>query len=196
MTTEDKTQFRKKRRSQLSKVSKAEIQKASLQICDSIVNHNLLTSRLTNLQYIATFAAHGAEINLSSLHAIIPEKKLLYPLCHPQGKLSYHHVTSYQELHPGKYGILEPDPRLHTEINISDIELFLCPGLAFGKDGTRLGHGGGYYDRALVQKSAIHIPLICAVALDQQVFDTLPTEDHDIRMDMIVTESGIRHSQT
>ena len=57
--------------------------------------------------------------------------------------------TNIKELTPGMLGILEPDPAKHAEVAISDIDIFLCPGLAFGRDCTRLGHGGGFYDRTL-----------------------------------------------
>ena len=58
------------------------------------------------------------------------------------------------------------------------------PGVAFTADGARLGMGGGYYDRFLVQSSARTIGL----AFEMQIRTALPQRPHDQRVDMIVTE--------
>lgn len=84
-------------------------------------------------------------------------------------------------------GILEPRPKLHPEIETSQIDVFLCPGLAFGHDGSRLGHGGGYYDRTLENFSG----KICGIALNAQILETVPHTDHDVIMQHIITETGI-----
>lgn len=190
MIKKAKAELRKKLRAQLSKQEKRSLQEASSIICNRII------STVSLPENIAIFSAHGSEIHLSALHQLAPDKKFLYPLCHPQGVISYHHVTSTDELVPGKHGILEPDPKIHTEVLHANIHVFFCPGLAFGKDGSRLGHGGGYYDRALAEKSTNHHVLVCAIALDEQVFDSVPSESHDIKMDQIITENGSYHCQT
>lgn len=185
-----KDKLRKTINTQLATQDHNEINKASATICKRI------TDTLSPPENIAIFSAHGPEIDLSSLHQLCPDSKLLYPLCQSPGVISYHHVASPSELAIGKYGILEPDPAKHPEVTIPDIDMFFCPGLAFGKDGSRLGHGGGYYDRALAKRSTSREVLICAVALDQQVFDTLPCEDHDIKMHQIITEKQSYHCHT
>ena len=83
--------------------------------------------------------------------------------------------------------IPEPLPDLHPEVNIADIDMILCPGLAFGSDGSRLGRGQGYYDRALDAFSGIKI----GIALDDQITETVPHTQHDATMDYLVSESGI-----
>ena len=87
-----------------------------------------------------------------------------------------------------RYGLSEPKNR-HL-IDPPDIDLILVPGLGFGPSGQRLGRGGGFYDRFLdiVTKETI----LCAISFETQHQDELPTETHDITMDLLVTETGVR----
>ena len=64
--------------------------------------------------------------------------------------------------------------------------LCLLPGLAAGKDGTRLGYGGGFYDRFLATFAGITLFPI----YDFLVFPTLPAEDFDFRVAGLITEKG------
>ncbi len=78
----------------------------------------------------------------------------------------------------GPHGILEP-PKGEV-VRPEDVLVWLVPGLAFTKDGGRLGYGGGWYDRLLGRASA-HAPKI-GIAYDFQILPELPTEAHDIRL--------------
>ncbi|MEP6673273.1 MAG: 5-formyltetrahydrofolate cyclo-ligase [Chthoniobacter sp.] len=70
-----------------------------------------------------------------------------------------------------------------------DIGAILVPGLAFTKDGHRLGRGGGFYDRYLAALPATTHKIGVCFAL--QLVETLPIEPHDQRMDAVVTEEGL-----
>lgn len=70
-------------------------------------------------------------------------------------------------------------------------DLILMPLLGFDRKGTRLGYGGGYYDRTLERLSKR--PRLVGVAFDAQELDEIPREPHDVPLDMVVTESGARH---
>lgn len=181
-----KTLIRKEMRARLQKISDEALATASEKICSHIANHH---DFLTRTETISVFSALESEIDLSSLHQLLPNKKLVYPLCHKGGRLSFHFVTDPSELTPGMLGILEPKPDRHKEIPIPNINLFLCPGLAFAHDGKRLGHGGGFYDRALHKKSAT--ALTCGIAMHQQILPVVPHDHHDILMNLIATEDGI-----
>ena len=206
MINEAKHTLRKKLREQLRELDGEFISNASEALCQQIIKHGVITDEA---RYIALYAALGSEVDLSSLHGMTANKVFLYPLCHDQGVMSYHHVDSPDELRSGKYGILEPDPLLHPEIAISEVDLFFCPGIAFSRDGARLGQGAGYYDRALAQRSGIavrpstqtsassltahhatQVP-VYGVGLEQQLYDTIPTESHDVIMDAVITEQAV-----
>jgi 5-formyltetrahydrofolate cyclo-ligase len=66
--------------------------------------------------------------------------------------------------------------------------LVICPGLAFGKDGTRIGYGGGYFDKLLSTKSLQFIKV--GVSYSIQLIDTVPQQNGDQKMDWIITEKG------
>lgn len=87
------------------------------------------------------------------------------------------------ELVNGPFGTKEP---------IGDLEIpevILAPLLAFDKDGTRLGYGGGYYDRTIKQLRKSN-PELCVIGLayENQKLDAIPYESYDQPLDMVVTE--------
>ena len=88
----------------------------------------------------------------------------------------------------GHYRIREPLPelpRLHPPYGQDLVNAWLIPGVAFTRDGRRLGRGAGFYDRLLAGAGGVKI----GVANDCQIVETMPAQPHDIRMDMLVTES-------
>lgn len=163
----------------------SDIEVASGDICHRLVRD---LSTLDGLKSVAVFSAHGPEVKLHSLHQLLPHLDLLYPLCHKGGVLSFHHVSDPAELIPGTLGILEPQPEIHREVAVPDIEVFICPGLMFGCDHSRLGHGGGFYDRALHKKSQKAITI--GVAMQIQIVKSVPHDSHDIHLDYVLTEEG------
>ncbi|MBN1760518.1 MAG: 5-formyltetrahydrofolate cyclo-ligase [Chitinispirillaceae bacterium] len=95
-----------------------------------------------------------------------------------------------KDLVPGKHGVPEPREELRTKFFKSDLEVVICPGVAFDQQGGRLGRGRGYYDGFLRELRG-QIPLI-GLAFDcQMLSETLPFEYHDVPMDMVITESGV-----
>jgi 5-formyltetrahydrofolate cyclo-ligase len=94
-----------------------------------------------------------------------------------------------QDLKPGYYGIPEPDPRKTTLVAGQEIDAVILPGSVFDTEGGRLGYGGGYYDRFLVNDA----PQACRIGLafELQVVEAVPLEPHDQRLDYLVTEKRI-----
>ncbi|MDR2512683.1 MAG: 5-formyltetrahydrofolate cyclo-ligase [Puniceicoccales bacterium] len=105
-----------------------------------------------------------------------------------EGRLALHPVHSFDALRPGAFGILEPAPE-SPECALQDTDCVLVPGLAFDLSGRRIGRGGGYYDRFLVQLPPC-VPRI-ALAREWQLFPSVPAETHDARMDWILTPERI-----
>ena len=92
------------------------------------------------------------------------------------------------ELVPGRFGLLEPGgPRLPGSA-LAGADVVVVPALAVAADGTRLGRGGGYYDRAL--RHARPDAVLVAVVFDDELVDELPAGEHDRRVDAVVTPSG------
>lgn len=91
-------------------------------------------------------------------------------------------ITPFTSFKTNRWGILEPVGS-HT---IDDIEVAVVPMVAF--DGlNRLGHGKGYYDRYLKE----HACFVIGLAFDCQAVDALSCDEHDVPMDMLVTEKRI-----
>lgn len=91
------------------------------------------------------------------------------------------------QLQSGSWGILEPVPeRCERLKELNAVEFALLPGVAFTRQGARLGYGGGFYDKLLA-----HIaprPVLVAAAYALQVVQEIPQESTDIRVDWVVTE--------
>ena len=70
-------------------------------------------------------------------------------------------------------------------------DVVLMPLLGFDGQGTRLGYGGGYYDRTLAQMKKT--PRLIGLAFAAQELDSIPRDSHDVPLDAVITEAGIRH---
>lgn len=96
-------------------------------------------------------------------------------------------ILPYDEsrLELGSFFIEEPTG--NDVVDPEDIEMIIVPAVAFDRNCSRLGRGKGFYDRLLAATRATKI----GIGYDFQLVDELPTEPHDIRMDMVITQSAI-----
>ena len=84
------------------------------------------------------------------------------------------------------FGYYEPLLEKVRQVRTEELDLIIAPGVVFDEDLNRIGFGKGYYDRILGRKRKD--AAIIAVAYEFQVVDCVPTEPHDVKMDMIITE--------
>ena len=89
----------------------------------------------------------------------------------------------------GPMGIREPVAQGRVLLDPLSVDAVVVPGVAFDIRGGRMGYGGGFYDR-LLPRMRPGTPLI-GVAFDRQVFDSIPMEPHDSRMDVLVTPTRV-----
>jgi 5-formyltetrahydrofolate cyclo-ligase len=92
---------------------------------------------------------------------------------------------AHQAWQEGPYGIHEPHPGLPA-VDPKELDVMIVPGVAFGRQGERLGMGGGYYDRFLARIPAV---LKVVLAFDFQLLDELEQQQWDQPVDWIVTET-------
>ncbi|MCH7225580.1 5-formyltetrahydrofolate cyclo-ligase [Haloferula sp. A504] len=176
----DKTSWRSFLRGRLQGLDTIEAQSASIRRHLSAHLETLPDSR------IASFAAMPGEPDLTPL---VEASRHQWHFPRIDGDhLHFHHVSRLGELEAGTYGIRTPRADL-PEMVIEDIDLVLVPGLGFGRDGSRLGRGRGYYDRVLARLRP-GVPRI-GVALIEQLVDRVPTESHDIPMTHLLTADGM-----
>ena len=96
-------------------------------------------------------------------------------------------IHSIQELIPSAMQILEPTG---GQIVTANEGLMLMPGLAFDLQGNRVGYGAGYYDRYLEKYDSSKLYKV-AYAFDFQIVDHILAEEHDRRVDAVVTDRRI-----
>lgn len=158
---------------------------AAEKITDKVLDSREWISAETVLLYVATLrepdtsAIIGAAIESDKL-VTLPRRNKATGLYEPAIIACPEH-----DLVPGSFGIYEPNERCHT-VPWESINLIIAPGVGFDKQGYRLGHGGGFYDRMLPRIKGTKLGL----AFDVQIVDELPREEHDQRFCAIVTESG------
>jgi 5-formyltetrahydrofolate cyclo-ligase len=115
-------------------------------------------------------------------------KDVALPIMKPGNSLAWGFDGT--DLVKNSYGIFEPAP---TEIDIAQASAILVPALRVGRDGSRLGRGAGYYDRALANVPAHSLggPIRICLVFDDEVDDSVPSEPHDAPIDVIVTPSEV-----
>lgn len=115
-------------------------------------------------------------------------KAVAVPVVRPGTRVLRHAlIADLDQLQPGRWGLFEPAAAHAAWLeDLTRIDLVVVPGLAFDRQGRRLGLGGGYYDRFLAQVKAAKAGLIYHTLLR----DTLPAEPHDIPMDLVVTDTA------
>ncbi len=89
------------------------------------------------------------------------------------------------------FGIAQPNKHKAAIVPVEDMDVIVCPGLAFDRSGSRIGFGKGYYDGLLAGARAFKIGL----AYDFQVIGKIDAEAHDVQMDMVVTPREVIRRQ-
>lgn len=97
-------------------------------------------------------------------------------------------MQSWDALRRGRFGVLEPPAGAVVRPQAGDV--VVVPGVAFDRDGGRLGRGRGYYDRAF-PVGAEEAPRLVGFAYSVQLVERVPCDSRDRRMDAIVTEDGV-----
>lgn len=156
---------------------------------DKIIKDRLLKeSTYINSKVIFTYVGFDSEIDtIEYIKEFLKDgKKVCIPRTNIKEKyMEAVSINSLDLLSKSEYGILEPSCDLEP-INKDEIDLIIMPGLAFDKQGGRLGYGGGYYDKYLSTISK-DVPKI-ALAYDFQILEKIPMEEHDIKVDIIISD--------
>ena len=137
---------------------------------------------------IAAYLAFGDEPDTELFidWALENEIQVLLPISNHDGSLTW--VLFNGETQAGIFGFQEP---VGKTAELVGVDLIIVPALAVGRDGSRLGKGKGYYDRAL---SALEeVAPVIAVVYDDELIDSVPTEDHDHPIDAVITPTRTAH---
>ena len=132
---------------------------------------------------IATYLSFPHEFQTQGLieQALKDGKKILIPKTYPKGRMDFV-VYNPQQLVKTSFGLLEPQGDLEV-VDASQIDLIHVPGLAFTREGYRIGYGGGYYDRYLKHFTGHTLSTVYPC----QIRDFIP-ENHDIPVQEVLID--------
>lgn len=156
-----------------------------------------ILERLINLpeyrqaELVLTYVSTAIEVDTRALieRALADGKRVAVPRCTPEKiDMKFYLIGGLDELEPGAFGVLEPDPQRSRELRRYDRSVCVLPGLGFDLQGYRLGYGKGYYDRFLARYHGKNVGVcynICMKTL-------LPHGRYDKMVDVLVTEKFVK----
>ena len=178
----EKARWRRRFRERRAEMDAAALAEASRRIVDRL----RALPEVEGAGVVHLFWPLPGEVDLRPLAEALRQRGtvVVLPVIAEGRALVHRRYLGATHLVPGPWGTQEPGPDA-PEISPAAIDVVLVPGLAFGRDGSRLGYGGGFYDGFLVQTGALRL----GVCVGEAVVDSVPTGPHDVRVDAVVTES-------
>lgn len=143
----------------------------------------------TILFYVSTRNEVKTERMIKS--ALKQGKRVVIPLSDmKERKLILSELKDFDnELEGGTFNILEPKKEFFRLVSPEEIDFIIVPGIAFDKDGDRIGYGMGFYDKFLSSlKKHVHT---VGLAYEFQIVNDIPIHDKDVTVDKVVTEKRI-----
>ena len=182
----DKKLLRKEMRARRKSLPEFERQTLS----NEIIKKFLAQDVYKNSQIVMAYVSMPEEVQLQKIFtdAFNDKKILAVPLIIGAGEMQAVQVESFDALEVGEFGILTVRKDSRKIISPEKINCVIVPGAAFDLNLNRLGLGGGFYDKFLPR--AVNAKKI-ALAYEFQIVENVPTEPHDFKVDMIITEKRI-----
>lgn len=155
------------------------------------------TSIFLRAKTIAVYSAVKAEADPRDLVVIAERvrKKLAFPRVRGS-RLEFVLATPAQLTAEGPFSIPEA-PLSLPAVELGAIDLFVVPGVCFSRKGERIGYGKGYYDAALAAARVENFKVATiGFAFEAQIFEEVPVEAHDVRLDGVATENTLTTSRS
>ncbi len=174
------------------------VQAASRKVCDSLADL-FDEQRDAPVKHVLAWATFfPGEVDLAPLFETQAERRTIYvPRVAPDRTMTFVSVGAHwlEQAEQGEFGIPEPvlEGGIHYDPAWARETAILVPGLAFDRQGRRLGRGGGYYDRFL-GRPALAAARAIGVGWALQIIDRVPAAPHDMNMDYLCTEEGPLHT--
>ena len=178
----------------------------------SLVFENVRSQAFYNRQSVSVFLSMPAPMEIQTLSFVKQcfkdGKRVYVPKVtgSTRDNMKMIHVNDFKDIQTwplSKWKIREPPADYYVNkeadadaLESSKIELVIVPGVAFSRQKCRLGQGKGFYDTFFQkiyhrrQQSNLKPPVLVGVALDEQIVDSVPVEEHDYTLDHVVTPSG------
>ncbi len=158
---------------------------------NAIADHLLATPQVRRAATVAAYVSVGTEPGTGPLLEALASlgRRVILPVVLPDLDLDWAVYDGPGSLERARRGLLEPIGRRLGVDAVATADVVLTPGLAVDRTGTRLGQGGGCYDRALSR-----VPVgtfTCTLLYDGEVLDEVPAAPHDRRVTAAVTPAGL-----
>lgn len=159
---------------------------------DEVIFNKLINSEVyKKANTIFAFVSFKSEVDTHKIikYAIEDKKTICVPRIESKQKgMEIFKIDGFEQLKKGYFGILEPLESCPA-IDSKELDLILIPGVAFDRQGGRVGYGAAFYDRFLssLNKKVHKI----ALAYQIQVLNNIPMDEHDVRIDGVITEEEI-----
>ncbi len=135
------------------------------------------------------YLAYGTELDVSPVFWLA--WSYLHGVCVPRTDWEAKRITPVKytpgcAIERGSHGV--PEVVGGEPVPDESVVIVLVPGVAFDRDGNRLGRGGGFYDRLLerLAECGSARPVFVGVCFAEQVIEDIPVEQHDVRMDSVI----------
>ncbi|MCF6189379.1 MAG: 5-formyltetrahydrofolate cyclo-ligase [Cocleimonas sp.] len=193
--TTNKDKIRKPLLALRAQLSKSEQQEKSAKIVEHIKQSNVFMQSKKIAFYHAVRGEADPKGLFNSISNSNDNQQFYLPLLSSdknQG-LVFAPIDQNTQYKNNAFSIPEPIVETHALLDAKELDLVIMPLLGFDLTGSRLGMGGGYYDRCFAFKqSQPKKPVLMGFAYDFQQLDEINAEPWDISLDMIATEGNLR----
>ncbi len=199
----------RKQAKRIRKQFQADFQEELPQLEGQIQKHIAEFLRSRGLKNILSYHAFGSEVSLEGLPMLLPECHFYAPKTHVKSSIKSHiksHVKSHVKPQPhltihswesplerSPWGMLEPSEGAEV-CSSAVLDAVLLPGLAFDHHGVRLGYGGGFYDRFLLELNPKCLTI--GICISRLYLTKLPKEAHDQTVQFVIQQQGVFASIT
>ena len=158
------------------------LEEKSRKIAEKVKSHPAYQQADTVLAYIDS----KGEVQTKAIieDAWAKGKKVAVPKVHGD-IMEFYLISSYEQLEAGAFGILEPMESCEVVTNVPEKAVVLMPGVAFDRNGNRIGYGKGYYDKYFSKYPESYK---IALAFSMQIVDKIPADEFDIKADCVIIE--------
>ncbi len=178
----DKRLLREEMKALLGKLDRASYEK----LCKVIQDKLFASEEWKDARIIGVTISRFPEVDTEAIitQAWREGKKVAVPKCFPKDKsMQFYFLEDFDQLETVYFGLKEPIVSEVSPCFKEELDLMLVPGLLFDMGGYRIGFGGGYYDRYLVDFLGVTV----SMAFQQQLVKEVPTDSYDIPVHKIVT---------
>jgi 5-formyltetrahydrofolate cyclo-ligase len=184
----EKKALRKEILSKRKNIKEIEKEKMDKRISDKLYESKFYNEATNIFVYIS----YDSEIDTKGIinKALKDNKRIYVPRTEFETRtMDAVEIKSFNKLIKSDYGILEPSKN-EACIDPNELDLIVVPGVAFDRDGGRMGYGAGFYDRYFKKITEDNIKRITKLVLayDFQVLDKVPMSEQDVPVDYIITE--------